>query len=335
MRFLYSRIPPLYRLVIFLTLLFLCFLASIAYGTKQIPFRTVYSSFVSFNGSEEHVIIQTVRLPRAVIALAVGACLGVSGAIMQTLTRNPLASPELLGINHGAALGVVCSLFWVQSASSVSHIWFAFLGALLVVALVYCFGSMGSTGMTPMKLTVTGACLSTLLVSITQAILLLSERSFDEMRFWLAGSVSGRDIGLFADVLPFMIAALTIAIILSKKLEVLHLGDDVAKGLGQKTALVKAFSLLVIILAAGSAVSIAGPISFIGVAVPHLAKSIAGTDTRLIFLYSAILGSILLLLADTGARFVLYPQDVHVGIMTAILGAPFFIYMARKKVWKL
>jgi len=335
MSFLHSRNSSSYHLAFYLTLLFLCFLASIAYGTKQIPFGSVFSSFVSYNGSEEHVIIQTVRLPRAAIALAVGACLGVSGAIMQTLTRNPLASPDLLGINHGAALGVVCSLFWMQTTSFASHIWFAFLGALLVVAIVYSLSSMGSTGMTPMKLTVAGACLSTLLVSITQAILLLSERSFDEMRFWLAGSVSGRDIGQFADVLPFMIAALAIAILLSKKLEVLHMGDDVAKGLGQKTVMVKAVSLLVIVLAAGSAVSIAGPISFIGVAVPHLAKAIAGTNTRLIFVYSAIFGSTLLLLADTGARFVLYPQDVHVGIMTAILGAPFFIYMARKKAWKL
>ena len=333
---LFARIFPGFRFTFFLLLLLVCFFASIVYGTKPISYPTIYSSFVAFNNdSEDHVIIQAVRLPRALIALAVGACLGVSGAIMQALTRNPLASPELLGMNHGAGLGVVCSLLFFPASSTLNHIWFAFLGAGLAACLVYIFSTIGKNGMTPVKLTLAGASLTTLLVSITQALLILSERSFDEMRFWLAGSVSGRSIELFLDILPFMLFGLIIALFIAKKIEVLVFGEEIATGLGQRTAWVKVTAMFAVVLLAGSAVSIAGPISFIGLAVPHLARSLAGANFRWIFIYSAVLGATLLLLADTAARFVIYPQDLPVGIMTAILGAPFFIYIGRKKDWKL
>lgn len=332
---LFTRMTPASRFISIVLLLIACIFGSILFGTKQISYVTAYSSFVTFDGSEDHVIIQTVRIPRTLIALVVGACLGMSGAIMQALTRNPLASPELLGINYGAALGVVCCLIFMQTTSTISHIWFAFIGATVAVCIVYVFSSIGHSGMTPMKLILAGASLTTLLVSITQGILLLSERALDEMRFWLSGSVSGRDLGVFLDVLPFIMVGIITALFLSKKIELLSIGEDVAKGLGQKTVLVKVIAILVIVLLAGSAVSIAGPISFIGLAVPHIARAFAGTNFRLILVYSAMLGAMLLLAADIGARFVLHPEDVHVGIMTAILGGPFFIYTARKKDWKL
>lgn len=321
------------KLFFFAGTLLLCCMASLLFGTKQIPLHKVLSSFAAFTGTEDHVIVQTVRLPRTMIALAVGACLGVSGAIMQSITRNPLASPELLGINAGAALGVVCSLLFFQG-SGISYVWYAFAGATIVVILVYTLGSIGPTGVTPMKLTLAGATITALLVSLTQGILILDERSLDEMRFWLAGSVSGKSMEHLYEVLPFITGGLLLSLLLAKHIDTLRLGDDVATGLGQNTEWVKGLSVLTVILLAGSAVSIAGPIGFIGLAVPHLIKPMTVANDKEHLIYTAILGAILLIVSDILSRFVLYPQDVSVGIMTAILGGPFLIYLVRKREWK-
>ncbi|MGC5325129.1 FecCD family ABC transporter permease [Brevibacillus sp. SYSU BS000544] len=321
------------RLLFFLCLLFLCCLASLIFGTKQVSYQTVFSSFTAYTGSEDHVIIQTVRLPRTMIALAVGAALGVSGAIMQSITRNPLASPELLGLNSGAALGVVCSLLFFQN-SSISYIWFAFAGATIIVTLVFALGSIGRAGLSPIKLTLAGATITALSVSFTQGFLILDERSLDEMRFWLAGSISGRSMEQLYEVLPFILSGLLLSFLLARHIATLSLGEEVAAGLGQKTGWIKGLSLLTVVLLAGSSVTIAGPIGFIGLAVPHLIKPFTGFHYKTLLIYSGIVGAILLVAADITSRFILYPQDVSVGIMTAILGGPFLIYLVRKKEWK-
>lgn len=323
-----SKRPGVWLILAFVAMLS-CFAASVAYGISEISIHTVWSALTDFNGSKEHVIIRTVRLPRALIALVVGACLGAAGAIMQALTRNPLASPDILGVNQGAALLMVLSIFFMDDGSLMSRTWFAMIGAALAAVLVYGLSSIGHRGLTPLKLTLAGATMALLLSSLTQGILILHERSLDEMRFWLAGSVAGRDIQLFLQAVPFMVIGTLLAILLSKQINLLSLGDDVAYGLGQKIVTVKLLSLAAVVLLTGSAVSVAGPIGFIGLAVPHIVRSLIGSDYRWVFPYSAVLGAITLLAADIGARFF---YEVPIGVMTALIGAPFFIFLARRSV---
>jgi iron complex transport system permease protein len=309
-----------------LLLVLVCLAFSVSYGAAEITLSTVYDSFVQFDGSREHLIVQTVRIPRALVAMMVGCCLAVSGAMMQALTRNPLAAPEILGINHGAALFVVLALFILDGSSLFAYTWFAFIGAGLAAILVYVVGSMGRSGLSPLKLTLAGVAITTLLASLTQGFLILNQRSLDEMRFWLAGSVTGRDLQLFLQVLPYMIIGLISALLLSKQVTVLSLGEDVSRGIGQNTLRIKILVLGSIVFLAGSSVAVAGPIGFVGLAIPHIVRALVGTDYRWILPYSAIAGAILLLLADIGARFF---SEVPVGVMTALLGGPFFIYLAR------
>ena len=284
--------------------LLLCVGVSLSYGAAQIDLDTVIAAFTNFDGSAQHLIVRTVRLPRTLIAASVGAALALSGAIMQALTRNPLASPGILGINAGAAL--------------------------TIVGAVYLLGSLGRGGMTPLKLTVAGAALTALLSSLTQAILVLNERTLDEIRFWLAGSVADRSLELYLHVLPYLVVGLLGALTLGRSLTAISLGEQIAKGLGQRTLAVKIAAITVVVLLAGSSVAIAGPIGFVGLAVPHIVRALVGADYRWVLPYSALVGAILLLAADIGARFVIFPNEVPVGVVTALLGAPFLIYVARR-----
>lgn len=308
--------------------------ASIVYGVREISLGAAYDAIVRFDGSADHVIIRTVRIPRALIAAGVGSALAVSGALMQALTGNPLASPGILGVNAGAALFVVMALFVWKIESLSAFVWIAFLGAGITGAAVYGLGAMGRSGMTPLKLTVAGAAVTALLASIMQGILVLHERTLDEIRLWLAGSVADRDIDLFLMVLPYMLIGLAGSFILGKAITVLSLGEDVAKGLGQRTVWVKIAAALLVVMLAGGSVAIAGPIAFIGLAVPHISRGMVGQDYRWVLPYSALLGAVLLIVADLGARFVIKPEEVPVGVMTALIGAPFFIYLARWGVKK-
>lgn len=315
-----------------LLILLVSLVASITYGAADISFDTVYAALTNFDGSTDHLIIRTVRLPRSLIAMLVGAALGVAGALMQGLTRNPLASPGILGVNAGAAMAVVIAVFLFGSSSLSVYAWCAFGGAGVTAITVYLLGSLGRGGLTPLNLTIAGAALTALLSSLTTAILILSQQTLDEIRFWLAGSVAGRDFTLFLQVLPYIGIGLAIAFALGKQMTTLTLGDDVAKSLGQQTLWVKLTAAVSVVLLAGSAVAAAGPIGFIGLVVPHIVRFLVGVDYRWILPYSAIFGAILLLVADITARVLISPQELPVGVMTALVGAPFFIYLARFKV---
>lgn len=307
-------------------------MASITFGAADIRLSTVFAALTAFDGSTDHLIIRTVRMPRSLIAMLVGAALAVAGALMQGLTRNPLADPAILGLESGAALAVVVAVFLFGTSSLSAYAGFAFLGAGVAAVVVYLLGSLGRGGLTPLNLTVAGAALTYLLSSLTTAILILSQRTLDEIRFWLAGSVAGRDFTLFLQVLPYMVVGLVVAFALGRQITTLNLGEDVAKGLGQRTAWVKATAAVSVVLLAGSSVAIAGPIGFIGLVVPHIVRFFTGVDYRWILPYAAVVGAILLLVADIGGRLLIAPQELPVGVMTAIVGAPFFIYLARSKV---
>jgi iron complex transport system permease protein len=312
--------------------LIICLILSVTLGAKDIPLSTILQSFTTFDNSFDRSIVQTIRLPRSLMAIAVGAALAVSGALMQGLTRNPLAETGILGIEAGGALAVVASLFLFGTSSPIANAGAAFCGAAIAAVSVYGLGTLAPGGATPLNLTIAGAALTGLISSITTAILIVSQRTLEEIRFWLAGSLVGRDFELFIRVLPLMLAGLILGLLLGKQISTLSLGEDVARGLGQKTGWIKILAAISVVLLAGSSVAIAGPIGFVGLVVPHTVRFFVKTDYRWILPYSALLGAILVLVADIGARWLLRPQELPVGIMTALVGAPAFVYLAKSKV---
>jgi iron complex transport system permease protein len=313
---------------IFLLLLLMCM--SIVYGYTDTSWKTAIETFTNYNASNEHIVIQSIRLPRALIAAAVGASLAIAGALMQTLTKNPLASPGIFGINAGAGFAVVIAVSLFSIVSIEAFTWLAFLGAGVAAVSVYFIGSIGREGLTPMKLTLAGAAMSAMFSSFTQGLLVMDEAALEQVLFWLAGSVSGRKLESLTSVVPYLAVGWLGALLLATKMNVLAMGDDVAKGLGLNTGFVKIGVGIVVVLLAGGAVAVSGPIGFIGIVIPHITRSIVGIDHRWVIPFSALLGAILLLAADIGARYILMPQEIPVGVMTAIIGTPFFIYIARR-----
>ncbi|MDZ8184096.1 MAG: iron ABC transporter permease [Nostoc sp. ChiSLP02] len=328
------QMSGLFGLVLGLCILLICLVCSVMLGAAEIPLERVLTSFIVFDGSYDRLVIQTVRLPRSLVAILVGSALAVAGALMQGLTRNPLADPGILGIESGAAVAVVLAAFVFGSVSQDVYTIVAFLGAGTTAILVYFLGSLGRGGATPLNLTVAGAALTALISSITTAVLIVSQRTLQEIRFWLAGSLAGRDMNMFFQALPFVFMGLVVAFALGRQITTMSLGEDVAKGLGQQTAWVKVATAMSVILLAGSSVALAGPIGFIGLVVPHIVRFYIKADYRWILPYCAVLGAILLLVADIVARVLLKPQELPVGVMTALIGAPFFVYLAKSKVKK-
>jgi iron complex transport system permease protein len=262
----------------------------------------------------------------------VGAALAVAGAIMQGLTRNPLADSGILGINSGAAFAVVLAVFLLGNLPLSAYAFFGFIGAAVAAVLVYALGSMGRGGATPLRLTLAGVILTAFITSFTTAILIHDRETLDQIRFWTAGALAGRDMALLAQTAPYMIVGLIGALLISRQITTTSLGDDVAKGLGQNTGWVKAAAALMVVLLAGGAVALAGPIGFVGLVIPHFVRFLVGVDYRWIIPYSALLGGILVTVADVGARLVIRPQELPVGVIMALVGAPFFILLARRQL---
>lgn len=317
-------------LIIAIIFLLILMCASIVYGYTDTTWKVAIESFFHFDGSHEHLVIQSVRLPRAFIAAAVGASLAISGVLLQTLTKNPLASPDIFGVNAGAGVMVVIAVTIFKIQNLQVFTWLSFLGAAIAAVSVYVVGSIGREGLTPMKLTLAGAALTAMFASFTQGLLVLNEAALEQVLFWLAGSVSGRELENLTSVLPYLIIGWVGAVLISGKMNVLSMGEDVAKGLGLNTTIIKLVTGLIVVLLSGGAVAVAGPIGFIGIVIPHLTRSIVGIDHRWVIPFSALLGGMLLLAADIASRYILMPQEVPVGVMTAIIGTPFFIYIARK-----
>jgi iron complex transport system permease protein len=315
-------------IAILLVLFLIC--ASIVYGYTDTSWVTAYDAFKNYDGSNEHIIIQSVRLPRALIAAAVGASLAIAGVLMQTLTKNPLASPGIFGVNAGAGFAVVVAVTIFSVDSLQAFAWISFMGAALAAVSVYVIGSAGREGLTPMKLTLAGAAMTAMFSSFTQGLLVLDEAALEQVLYWLAGSVQGRKLETLIGVLPYLAFGWIGAILISSKMNILSMGEDVAKGLGLNTGFVKLGTGIIIVLLSGGAVAVAGPIGFIGIVIPHLTRAVVGIDHRWVIPFSAIFGGMLLLAADIAARYVLMPQEIPVGVMTAMIGTPFFIYIARK-----
>jgi iron complex transport system permease protein len=327
----YLKPSPLFGLGLGVVVAIGCAIYSITLGTRDISLAVIFDSFTQFDNSFDHLIIQTVRLPRSLMALAVGAALAVAGAAIQGLTRNPLAETGILGIEAGGALAVVGTSFLFGSTPS-DYAGAAFVGAGIAAIVVYVCASLGPGGVTPINLTIAGAAIAAFIAALTTSILILSQSTLEEIRFWLSGSLVGRDFGLFLRVLPAMVVGLILAFALSRQIATLSLGEDVATSLGQNTLTIKLLTVTSVVLLAGSSVAIAGPIGFVGLVVPHGVKFFIKTDYRWILPYSAVYGAILLLVADIAARLLIQPQELPVGVMTALVGAPVFVYLAKAKI---
>ncbi len=332
-RLLGSRFLLLPGLLAVTLLLVVCLLWSITLGAAEIDSAVVFDALLNFDDTQfNHLIIQTVRLPRVLAGALVGASLAVAGAIMQGLTRNPLADSGILGINSGAAFAVVLAVYLVGNPPLSVYAIAALIGAGVAAVLVYGLGSVGRGGATPLRLTLAGVILTAFISALTTTILLQDQETLDQIRFWTAGSLAGREMPLLVQTAPIMLAGMVGGLLISRQITTISLGEDVAKGLGQNTLMVKAIAAVLVVLLAGGAVALAGPIGFAGLIIPHIARFLVGVDYRWIIPYSAVLGAILVTVADVAARIVLRPQELPVGIMLAVVGAPFFIYLARWKV---
>lgn len=327
---LHTRAQRTAGLIVGLLLFAAGIVCSIAFGVTNISWRTILASYRAFDGSQEHLIIQTARMPRALIAAAAGAGLAVAGSLMQGITRNQLASPSLFGINAGAAFFIVIGSAFFGASGLTTYATLAFIGAAFTAALVYTLGSIGNDGLTPLKVTLAGAALTAFFSSLSLGVLLTSGQTFDQVLYWFVGSVAGRDLNIFTAAAPYMGIALIGAFILARHMNVLTLGEDVAVGLGQKTVYIKLAAGIIIVLLAGGSVSMAGPIAFVGIIIPHLMRYLVGIDYRWVIPYCAVYGGVLLLAADIGSRYISFPKEVPVGIMTAIIGVPFFVFIARR-----
>lgn len=313
-------------------LLALAVMASVAVGAKSTALTTVLDAFTNFDPTvNDHLIIRSLRLPRTATGVLIGAALGVAGAVMQGVTRNTLADPGVLGINAGAALFVVIAIYWFGVTSLSGYVWFAFAGAATAAGAVYLLGTIGRDGAAPVKLALAGAALTALAGSAATALLLVDMETLDQFRFWAVGSLAGRGAGVAAQVAPFIVAGLVFAVACGRRLNALALGDDVARSLGQRVGLARAFAAVTVVLLAGAATAAAGPIVFVGLTVPHVARAIVGPDYRWIIPYSAVLAATLLLVADVLGRVVARPDEIQVGIVTALIGAPFFISLVRRR----
>jgi iron complex transport system permease protein len=307
-----------------------CVAASLAVGSLPIPLGEVVAAFTAFDASDAHVVVTELRVPRTEVGLLVGGALGAAGALMQGVTRNPLAEPAILGISAGAAFAVVLAIFLLGASSVGAYVWFALAGAAVTAVLVYLLGGSGRGGPAPVTLALAGAVMGALLVALTSAVLVFDAQTLEDFRFWVVGSIAGRDAGVVAAVAPFIGLGMALALVSGRWLNALALGDDVARSLGQRVALARAGAGLGFVLLAGGAVAAAGPIAFVGLAVPHVARAIAGADYRWVVPYSIVLGALALLASDVLGRVAARPAELEVGIVTAVLGAPFFVWLVRR-----
>jgi iron complex transport system permease protein len=309
----------------------LCFL-SLAVGTRTTSLSTVWQAIVSYDsGDTDQLVIRELRLPRTILGVLVGAALGLAGAVMQGVTRNPLADPGILGVNAGAALFVVVAISVFGFTTVTGYVWFAFAGAGVAAVVVYSIASLGRDGATPVKLALAGAAVSAALGAVTISFLLFDQAAFDQFRFWQVGALAGRDLTVATQVAPFLVVGSLFALTLGRVLNTLSLGEDTARGLGAHIGLSRALSAVAVVLLCGGATAAAGPIGFLGLTIPHVARMITGPDYRWALPYSMVLAPVLLLSADIIGRVIARPGEVQVGIVTAVIGAPVFIALVRRR----
>jgi iron complex transport system permease protein len=306
--------------------------AGLMLGSSTISAARVMSALSAFDGSAEHVTVVDVRLPRLVVAAVVGASLGIAGALMQSITRNPLAEPSLLGVSWGAALAAVGGQVVAGIDTADALVPVAIGGAAAAGLVVVVLGATGRTGLTPERLIVAGAAVSGLLAALVQGLLVLDRESLEVARRWLAGSLNGAGWDALVAATPYLLAGALLTVFLVRPLSTLALGEDVARGLGVRTGLIKATGALAIVALAGGSVALAGPIILVGLVVPHAARVLVGRDLAPLLIACGVLGALLVIVSDIVARIVVAPEELPVGVMTALVGAPVLLHVARRGV---
>ncbi|ENO12898.2 iron ABC transporter permease [Marinobacter nanhaiticus D15-8W] len=307
----------------------LCLL-SIAIGTRDVSWGEITAALQGHVNSIGEAAV-AMRIPRTLLAAIAGSALGLAGAILQGVTRNPLADPGILGINMGASLAVVIGLAWFGMSMANAYVWTAIFGAAVTAVFVYTIGSMGRGGATPLKLALAGAATSVALSSFTIAVVLPRNDIAGSVRSWQIGGVGGATFDSIQLVIPFLVVGFVISLLSARKLNTLALGDDLAAGLGEKVALARASAGIGAILLCGATTAVCGPIGFVGLVVPHLCRLLVGVDHRWLLPFSALSGASLLLLADVVGRIIARPSELEVGVVTAFIGAPFFIWIVRRQ----
>lgn len=309
--------------------------SSIFFGAKEVSINHVMSAFFPNAEPSYEVSVILARFPRTVFGFIAGAALAISGVLMQALTRNPIADPSILGVNHGASLFVVIGIAFFQVNSNLAYIALAFVGAMSAAVFVYGLSSMGNGGVTPIKLALAGAAASTALSSVVNAIMLPSNNVMDQFRFWQIGSIGGatwEDIILLS---PILTVGFILSIVLAPALNILSMGDEMAVGLGIHVGRTRVLSALAGVLLCASTTALAGPIGFVGLMIPHFMRILFGNDLKWMIPTSAIAGAALLLFSDVIGRVFNHPGELEVGIITAMIGAPIFILIVKGvKVWQ-
>lgn len=321
----------------FATVLVICFVllsisvfASLVFGSRPVRFHELIDGLFHQEATSYGADVVRKRIPRTVFSLFCGAALGVSGALMQAVTRNPIADPSILGVNTGAALFVVCGIAFLNISTANQYIWLALAGAIITAVFVFGIGSMGRGGATPLKLVLAGAATSAALSSLVSAIMIPRSYVMDQFRFWQVGSVGSANWSAIGTFLPFLIAGILIGIIVAPALNALALGDDTATGLGVRTGILRLVAALAGVLLCGATTALAGPIGFVGLLSTHVIRLILGPDLRYVIPLSAASGAIILTVSDVIGRLAGRPGELEVGVVTAFIGAPILIILAMK-----
>jgi len=311
-------------------LLVVMVLLSLMIGAGEVGPRRVIDYLFGGTDADAQFVVNELRLPRTIVGIMVGAALGVAGTILQTVTRNPLAEPGLLGVSAGASFAVVIAIALGASVATL-NVYVAIAGAMVGCLFALSVARLSGVGDDPVRVVLAGAALSSLLSAMTSLILLVDERTADEVRFWTVGAVAGRDVGDIVRVLPALVVGVIVVVLLARPLAALTLGESVARSLGHRPRLTRIGALLAVAIFVGAATAVAGPIAFIGLVVPFAARALVGPDVRRALIVSALLGPSVVLLADVVSRLLVRPSEMPIGVMTAIIGAPVLIAVVRAR----
>lgn len=303
---------------------------SITYGAKSVGLSDVIDAITGNNTSSYNVNVVQARIPRTLFGIIAGAALSISGVLMQSITRNPIADPSILGVNTGASLFIVCGISFFNIQSKGAYILFAFAGAMLTALFVYRLANMGYGGATPIKLAISGAAISTALSSLISIVVMPDSSVMTTFRFWQIGSIGGTSINDILLLLPFALVAVCISLLMSHNLDAMLLSDETAKSLGLNINQTRAIAAICGVLLCATTTALAGPISFVGLMIPHLIRGLIGSAHKPLIICSGIYGGAVLIFADILGRVLGNPGELESGIMTALIGAPVFIYIIRK-----
>jgi iron complex transport system permease protein len=320
----------LFWLLVSIAALVLACAASLAIGSARLPLGTVWAALTAPDGSLDHLTVTDLRLPRTVLAVLVGSALGLAGALIQALTRNPLADPGILGVNAGAGFAIVLGVALFGVTRIDQYLWLGFAGAVVAAVVVYLIAARAPGGASPIRLTLVGVAFSAVLSGASSTLALIDPQTFDRMRYWGAGSIADRPDGTITAILPFIAAGLALGVACARPLNALALGEDMARAVGAKTNAARGVGMVAITLLCGAATAAAGPIGFIGLMVPHAVRPLTGPDQRWVLPFSLVLAPVLLLVADVLGRLVVWPAEIQVGVVTALIGGPVLIALVRR-----